>query len=91
MGAGTAQSVLWAGRRRKRGLIPGRSKEIFLLSTASRPVLWPTQPPTESLPGPVSPQVKLQEPEAYHPTPSCVEVKNSGATRIFPLTHRSSW
>jgi hypothetical protein len=46
-----------------RGWIPGRGK-IFLFSTASRPVLGPTQPPIQWVPGTLSPGVKRSGREA---------------------------
>jgi hypothetical protein len=33
-----------------RGSIPGRGQRIFLLVSASRPALWPTQPPIQWVP-----------------------------------------
>jgi hypothetical protein len=79
MGGGVAQSVLLLGcgprRRKKLGLIPGRSKEISLFSIASRPVLGPTQPSVVWVSGSVSPQVKLQGRETNHSPPACVELE----------------
>jgi hypothetical protein len=61
----------------------------FLFSTASKPVLGPTQCPIEWVPGPLSPGLKRQGREADHSPPSSDEVKNGGA--IPPLPHMSSW
>jgi hypothetical protein len=62
---------------------PGRG-EIFLLSTSSKPVLGPTQPPIEWVP-----VVERLGCLADHSPPSSAEVKNGGA--IPPLPHKSSW
>jgi hypothetical protein len=48
---------LRTGRPRGRSSSPGRGK-IFLLSTSTRPVLGPTQPPIEWVPGALSPGCK---------------------------------
>jgi hypothetical protein len=53
-----------------RGSIPGKGK-IFLLSSASRPVLAPTHPSVQWVPG-----VKRQGREAGHSLPSSAEVNN---------------
>jgi hypothetical protein len=50
---------------------PGRFK-IFLLSTASRPVLGPTMCPTQWVPG-----VNWPRREAYHSPPTSAEVNNT--------------
>jgi hypothetical protein len=71
-----------------RGLNPGRGM-IFLLSTASRLALGPTQPPIQWLPGAISQEVKRPVREADHLPPSSAEVKNGGARP--PLPHMSSW
>jgi hypothetical protein len=47
---------------------------IFLFTTASRPALWPTQPPIQSVPGALSLEVKRQGREADHSPPSGAEV-----------------
>jgi hypothetical protein len=69
------------------GSIPGRGK-IFLFSTASRPVLGPTQPPIQWIPVVISPGVEQPGCEADHSPPSSAKVKNGGA--IPPLPHKSS-
>jgi hypothetical protein len=48
---------------------------IFLFTTASRPALWPTQPPIQWEPGALSVGVKRPERETDHSPPSSVEVK----------------
>jgi hypothetical protein len=50
--------------------------EIFLFTTLSRPVLGPTQPPNQWIPGVLSLAVKLPEHEADNSPPSSAEVKN---------------
>jgi hypothetical protein len=47
---------------------------IFLLSTASRLALGPTQPPTQRVPGALSPWVKRPGRDADHSPPSSAEV-----------------
>jgi hypothetical protein len=72
-----------------RGSIPGKGKEIFLYFTASRPILRPTQPPVQPVPGAHSPGVKQPGHEADHSPPFSAEVKNGGA--IPPLHDTSLW
>jgi hypothetical protein len=48
----------------------------FILQTASRPALGPTQPPIQCVPGALSLEVKRPGREAYHSPPSRSEVKN---------------
>jgi hypothetical protein len=55
---------------------PGRTKN-FLLSTSSRLVLGPTQPPLQWVPGILSPGVKRSGREADHPPPTSAQVKNT--------------
>jgi hypothetical protein len=50
---------------------------IFLLSTASRPALGPTQPRTQWIPGGLAPGVKRPGREADHSPLSSAEVKNA--------------
>jgi hypothetical protein len=64
-----------------RGSVPGRGK-IFLYSTASRPTLGPTQPPSQWVSGGVSPGVKRQGREAS--PPSRAKVKNCEAIPPLP-------
>jgi hypothetical protein len=54
---------------------PGRGK-IFLLSTSSRPVLGPIQPPIQLVSGTLSPGVKRPGRETDHSSPTIAEVKN---------------
>jgi hypothetical protein len=56
---------------------------ISFYSTASRPVLRPTQPHTQWVPGALSPRVKRSKCESDHSHPSSAEVNNVGA--IPPL------
>jgi hypothetical protein len=66
-----------------------RHGKIFLVSTASRPVLGPIHPPAQWVSGTTSPGVKRPGREADHSPPFSAEVKNGGA--IPPLPHMSSW
>jgi hypothetical protein len=52
-----------------------RGLGIFLFTAASRTALWPTQPPTQWVPGALFQGVKRQGREADHLTPSSAEVK----------------
>jgi hypothetical protein len=67
-----------------------QKQKIFLLSTASRPVLRPTQPRIQWVLSVPVPHVHLKrtEYEADHSPPSNAEVKNGGA--VTPLPHMSS-
>jgi hypothetical protein len=76
----------WAGRP---GLDFRQGKQIFVYSTASRPPLAPTQPPTHRVLGAVSPGVQRPKREADHSPPSRAWVKNGGA--IPPLPRKSPW
>jgi hypothetical protein len=64
------------GRLRGRNLSPGRSKHFFI-STSSRTILGPTQPPIKLIPGALSPRVKRSGREADHVPPTSAEVKNT--------------
>jgi hypothetical protein len=60
-----------------RGSIPGRGERIFPLTSVSRPVLGPTQPPVQLVPGVVSPRVKARPGrDADHSPLSSAEVVN---------------
>jgi hypothetical protein len=50
---------------------------IFLLTNASRPVLGPTHPPIQWVPGTLFLGVNWPGREADHSTPSSVEIKNA--------------
>jgi hypothetical protein len=67
---------LRAGRPRGRSLSPGRGKN-FLFPTLFRPVLGPTQPPIQWVPGALPPAVKRPGREADHSPPTSAEVKNT--------------
>jgi hypothetical protein len=49
---------------------------ILLFTIESRPVLEPTQPPIQWIPGALSLGLKRPEREADHPSPYSAEVKN---------------
>jgi hypothetical protein len=51
--------------------------KIFLLSTSSRPVLGPTQPPIQWILGALSSGVKQPGRETNHSLPTSAEVKNT--------------
>jgi hypothetical protein len=59
---------------------------IFLFTTASRPVLGPTQPPIQLVRGALSLGVKRPGREADHSSPSSAEVKNAWSyTSTLPI------
>jgi hypothetical protein len=66
---------LRAGRPRGRSSSPGKGKTC-LFSTSSRPVLGPTQPPIQWVPGALSQGVKRPGREADH-SPTSAEVKKT--------------
>jgi hypothetical protein len=70
-----------------RGSMLGQGK-IFLFNIASRPALWPTQPPIQLVPGAFPPGIKRLGLEEHSPL-SIAEIKNGGA--IPPLPHISPW
>jgi hypothetical protein len=70
-----------------RGSIPVRGK-VFLLSTASKPAVGPTEPPIQWTPEALSLGIKQPGGEAGH-SPCNAEVKNGAA--IPPLLHMSLW
>jgi hypothetical protein len=83
VGAGIAQSVKrqqWDERPRNLGIRSRQRHETLLFSTASRPVLGPTQGT-----GKPSPGAKRQEHEADHSPPPTAEVRNGGAVPLPPL------
>jgi hypothetical protein len=67
----------------------GSISEISLFSTASRPVLGPTQPPIQWVSGALSPAVRQPVPEVDDSPIPCAEVRNGGA--IPSLSHTPSW
>jgi hypothetical protein len=60
---------------RESELSPGRIKNILV--TSSRPVLGPTQPPIQWVPGTLFPGVKRPGLEADHSPPASAEVKKT--------------
>jgi hypothetical protein len=64
------------GMERGRSSSPGRGK-IFILSTSSRPVMGPTQPRIQWIPGALSPGVKRPGREANHSPPTSAEGNNT--------------
>jgi hypothetical protein len=54
-----------------------KGKEFFLLDTASRPALEPTQPPIQWVPGALSQGLRRPGHEADHSPPLNAEVKNA--------------
>jgi hypothetical protein len=57
----------------------------FLFSTSSRPALGSTQPPTQCVPGALSPGVKRLGREADHPPPASTEVKKMWIYTSTPI------
>jgi hypothetical protein len=66
-----------------------QGQETFLYSTATRPALGLTQPPTQRVPGTLSSEVKRPGREVNHSPQSSTEVKNGGAIYALPSTF--SW
>jgi hypothetical protein len=64
-------------------------KQIFLYSKASRTALGLTQPPSQWVPGAISPRLKRPGREADHSPPPSASVNNGGA--IPTLLRTSSW
>jgi hypothetical protein len=62
---------------------------IFFLSTVSRLLQGPTQPPVQWVPWKISPGVKQPLDEAVHSPASNSEIKSGGA--VSPLPDVSSW
>jgi hypothetical protein len=62
---------------------------MFLFITASRPVLGPTQPPIQWVPGALTLAVKRVGCEADHSLPSSAEVKYEWSYKSTPPT--PSW
>jgi hypothetical protein len=57
----------------------------FLLSLSSKPVLGPTQFPSQEVPGALSPGVKRPGRKVDHSLPTSAEVNNTWS--IHPLPH----
>jgi hypothetical protein len=62
-------------------------RDSFSFTTASRPVLGPTQPPIQWIRGALSPEVKRPRREAGHYSPS----PSSEFMNVSPLPQTSSW
>jgi hypothetical protein len=62
---------------------------IFLLSTSFRPVLGPTHPPMQWVPGALSSVVKRPGRETDDSPPASAEVKTRGS--MHPLPYTPSW
>jgi hypothetical protein len=56
----------------------------FIFTTVSRPVLGPTQPPIQRVPGALFLRVKRPGREADHSSPSNAEVKNAWSYTSIP-------
>jgi hypothetical protein len=67
-----------------RGFESRQGLRIFLYTTASRPVLGPTQPPVQWVTGALSLGIKRQDREADHSPPSSAEVKNGWSYTSTP-------
>jgi hypothetical protein len=76
-------------RIRRPGFDSRQGQEVCIFSTASRPVLRPTQPAIQWVPGALSPGVKRPGREADHSLPSSAVSRKGGAKP--PLPHMSSW
>jgi hypothetical protein len=59
--------------------------------TASRPVLWPIQPPIQWVPGALSLAVQQPGYEADHSPPSSAEVKNAWSYISIPRSSSMAW
>jgi hypothetical protein len=68
-----------------------RGLEIFLVTTASRTALGPTQPSIQWEPGALSLGVKQPEREAGHSTPSSAEVKSAWSYTSTPQYVFMAW
>jgi hypothetical protein len=60
-------------------------QEIFIISTASTPVLWRTQPRIKCIPVALSLWEERPKPESGHILLSGAEVKNNGAIPPLPI------
>jgi len=66
------------------GFKPRKRLGIFLFTTASRPVLGPTQPPTQWVAETLSPSVKRPGREADHSPPSSADVTKAWSYTSTP-------
>jgi hypothetical protein len=71
--------------------VESRRNKISLLSTSSRPVFGPTQPPIQWVPGPLSPGVKRLGREADHSLPTSAEAKNKWIYTSTPRYVFMAW
>jgi hypothetical protein len=78
------------GQPRDRSLSPSRGK-IFLLTTLSRPVLWPTQPHIQWAPWALSLGIKRPGREAEHSPPPSAEVKKMWTYTSTPPYASMAW
>jgi hypothetical protein len=76
-GRGSSVSSVTRLRAGRPGLDSLPGQECLLIATASRPVLGPTQPYIQWVPGTLSPGVKRPGREDDHLPPSSAEVKNT--------------
>jgi hypothetical protein len=91
----------WATALNDRGFESRQGLGIFLFATASRPALWPTQPPVQWVPRALSLGVKWPGRKADHSPPSiavvreCVELyldsANTPSWRGAHLKHRDNF
>jgi hypothetical protein len=71
-----------------KGSIPGRGGErIFFFVTVSRPVVRPTKPPIQWVPGTLSLGVKRPGRESDHSPPSITEVKECLELYLYSHIH----
>jgi hypothetical protein len=93
-----SQYSIWL-RAGRSGFNPRHGQRIFLLAAASRPALGPTQPPTQWVPGVLSPGVKrgrgvmltthphlvprLRMSRSYTSSPPCASMACSGTAYLF--------
>jgi hypothetical protein len=68
-----------------RGSIPGRGERIFPLTSVSKPILRPTQPPVQWVLGVLPPGAKARPGrDADHSPPSSAEVENDELYLLSP-------
>jgi len=73
------------------GFDSGRGLGIFRFTTASRPAVFPIQPPNQWVPGTVSLGVKRPGHEADHSLPSSAEVKIAWSYTSAPQYAFMAW